>query len=989
MYKTKYHIQYPDINNLVTDIFIKQKGYNGDVVELESCGASPLTIKWYGEGEDKFSPIKQSEARVNLLATTNFEWEEFADFYEKDYLLEIKKGGALYWIGYLIVDNYQESFIAPPYEVQISAIDFLTSLKDIEFMNEGQFIYDSLDILSILQSIFQKIGLDLPILDGIDISHQTSQFPTGVLKNTKIDCRNFIKYIYTEDQQAFNCEEVLTEILTAFGATLKQNKGRWEIYNFDNENSKYYGWDNTGDFLGTVQVNDIKYLDDNAVKIISDSAILEVEGTKNAISVTHDVSLKDFTIRGGRFYNDSWLSHTRHKYFNNSSFIRREGTTLHFDVLYNNLRFGGDMGIVKNEAKKDWIEFEVDFDRLPFSSSKLERYLDLQFYSQIKPLFNHPAGRSSDPDFIEEEYQTYLDDQINQFLDGLTWGQYFNIKIDNYTTGNVNALVDRDSVGLGNEYGNFAWTSGASYSSWLELIRPMQDFLNINKRYFVNRYSDRTDSEKAIEFKGTDYDYKQRINLYNIVPHGSVGVPVLRPYVDYLKNGDKGKMTVKISAPWFEGVKNYHTNIPVQYRVNFHGVNSYINTIDFVNSGYEVDEEISYLSSINTAAVRKMEPIKTKIGDSGILDFGSLLTKDNTPTKTWFRDGEGLPLLQHTANRIIQQYNSPSYTLRASLTSSQHLDTNTVIINPITDKSFRIHALELDDKEAVYNVELREINKPIDLTYYDAVRDNVEGSNLALLATEENRSTLYDLAFTMIACLGSKEHAFVSDNILENLLSVQAVNGSFPNYILNGSGVGTSNFETQAMVLYGLTFYASHRLQNKLLTGKALTMASKLNSFIQESYFKNSMGLGFDNLLISTVDNIIYWFALKAIDREKSNRLKTIINNQLFNGSVVYSGMTSTTDNQSKLIVSSYRLSLFAYLFTGDYSFIEHVTGYFDQGIGSGLLLGVCLFKARDYDRYKDINNDTIPLMEDNGNVLLPLSLKIILNNRIKNTLFI
>lgn len=978
MYNTKYHIQYPDINNLVTDIFIKQKDYIGDVVELESCGASPLTIKWYGEGEGKFSPIKQSEARINLLSTVNFEWEEFADFPEKEYMVEVHKGGSVYWIGYLIVDNYTEHFETPPYEVQITAIDYLMSLKDIDFVNvNGGVVYQTQSLLAVIRLILSKIGLKLPISESIDLMWSDEEFFGGLLHNTQINCTTFIDNLYQESQQPWKCGDVLVEILKAFGATIKQNKGKWEITNFDNQRHRFweYAFGSANMHSGTF--GDTKYLDSAGLKML-EGASMSVEGGKRSVNIIHNFEYKESVVKGGDFVDSAWTNNSKHAYFNNLGPISRKDNSLYFPSQFNNLHYGS-LADAQLSSRFNYIEFEVDYARLPFGKSRIEHFLNFHFETQLVPEYTHPTGRGISG-FNEGQYQSYLTRQLADFFDGLVWGEYFSVISQNATkgqTGNLYRQTDQENLFL------YKWFVGGN-STWNPLIEPMLVFDKVEQRRYLNSYTKNGDAGKAVNFKNPDYGYYQMIPLYD--------VPWFDLYDDYkeiISPGDTGKLTVKISAPWFDNVKNYHTDIPSEYRINITGVNSFIQAIDFKNPSVEYAGDAKYTSELNNNFLGVLDEVEIRIGDSGVLNLGSLM-EYSKPTSIWYRGTEALPLLQHTANRIIRQYNNPSQTLRGVLTSTEVIDLNTVIIEPTTDKTFRIQALELDDREALYNLELREINKPLDLGSYNMIRDNVGSGQIPLSELEgSGRSYLYDLAFALIACMGHRDYIPISDTIMEKLAAVQGINGGFSAYLLAGSPGGAIEFRTNAMVLYAVNYYLKHRVHRKSITDKAAIISKKLNGYIQSQYFQNPIGLAFDNNLINTVDNIVYWFALKEIDREKANRLNTIINNQLFNESVVYSGMTSTTHNQSKLLIGSHRLSLFAYLFKGDYSFIEHITDYFGEGISSGLLLGMCLYKTGDYSKYKDINADLIPLVEDDGNVLLPISMKIILNSRIKNTLFI
>src|SRR5690606_21796801 len=150
----------------------------------------------------------------------------------------------------------------------------------------------------------------------------------------------------------------------------------------------------SGAGLGIIQDNETKYLDKD-IKI-STGATLEIEGAKQSLELIHDISIKDFPVRGGRFFNDSWNSETEHKYMVVSGGIRRVGNAMYFVDEYNNYHYSTAEEIKEN-AKNSYIEFEVDFNRLPIGNSRQNHFLDFRFNCQIVPIFDHPTGRGVDP----------------------------------------------------------------------------------------------------------------------------------------------------------------------------------------------------------------------------------------------------------------------------------------------------------------------------------------------------------------------------------------------------------------------------------------------------------------------------------------------------------------------------------------------------------------------------------------------------------------
>jgi hypothetical protein len=79
-YGPKYRLDYPDINGVATRIDILERGYEGDVIEVEGA-AEPFVLRYNGADINKFKPVIASEARLNLISYEHF---YFLDLFTQD-----------------------------------------------------------------------------------------------------------------------------------------------------------------------------------------------------------------------------------------------------------------------------------------------------------------------------------------------------------------------------------------------------------------------------------------------------------------------------------------------------------------------------------------------------------------------------------------------------------------------------------------------------------------------------------------------------------------------------------------------------------------------------------------------------------------------------------------------------------------------------------------------------------------------------------------
>ena len=106
-----------------------------------TLGPAGFQISYESEKiEDKNSPILTSVATlpvmVENLTQQNFLEGIRTDKQERDVWLTLKTGSAHLWSGYVLIDMEAQQDVSYPYEVTLTAVDGLASLKEIPFLRE-------------------------------------------------------------------------------------------------------------------------------------------------------------------------------------------------------------------------------------------------------------------------------------------------------------------------------------------------------------------------------------------------------------------------------------------------------------------------------------------------------------------------------------------------------------------------------------------------------------------------------------------------------------------------------------------------------------------------------------------------------------------------------------------------------------------------------------------------------------------------------------
>lgn len=84
-------------------------------------------------GDDFYTPVKASEASININCTEKFRYLVLFTSDPREYRLSLYRNGSLFWRGFIVADLYSEKFAAPPYDVTIKAVEGFNILSNIDF----------------------------------------------------------------------------------------------------------------------------------------------------------------------------------------------------------------------------------------------------------------------------------------------------------------------------------------------------------------------------------------------------------------------------------------------------------------------------------------------------------------------------------------------------------------------------------------------------------------------------------------------------------------------------------------------------------------------------------------------------------------------------------------------------------------------------------------------------------------------------------------
>jgi len=190
--------------------------YRVDILEEGYTGA--ITYKNIGAGRLRLSKsegiIQKTTLAFSIQADTNFEYIGFFQYNNRQFPVKLYKNNVQIWSGFLVSESYSESYINPPYDVELVATDGLGFLENETFENAGSQSY-----LAAIDYCLAKTGLVLDYSVIIDL-YENRQ----VLTSSMLDQTFFNGDIFDGE----TCTAVIEKLLP-YGCILTQQNNRWLI----------------------------------------------------------------------------------------------------------------------------------------------------------------------------------------------------------------------------------------------------------------------------------------------------------------------------------------------------------------------------------------------------------------------------------------------------------------------------------------------------------------------------------------------------------------------------------------------------------------------------------------------------------------------------------------------------------------------------------------------------------------------------------------
>lgn len=227
----KYRIEFYSLDNQLCQVDFLFEGYTGGVVTYLDGGARPFVLREFNSNDDLFKPIRPFLAEIQIV--TNLSGVSADSFIaDQDTDIEVRfycgSGLGIYWSGFVLQDDFSESYEDTNHILTITASEALGGLKDRPLSDAGVEIEDKKTPLQLIEYCLQdssKPLVDYTIINNLYHTSMSSTLPDTCLNQCLIDARTFEK----SPREYEDCYTVLEKVNTAFNQNIFQYENKWVI----------------------------------------------------------------------------------------------------------------------------------------------------------------------------------------------------------------------------------------------------------------------------------------------------------------------------------------------------------------------------------------------------------------------------------------------------------------------------------------------------------------------------------------------------------------------------------------------------------------------------------------------------------------------------------------------------------------------------------------------------------------------------------------
>jgi hypothetical protein len=230
-YEIKYRITFKTLQGDTCKVDFYIKDYSGGVTNLEPA-SNPFVLQEFNSDEDIYKPLRPQQATINFISQPSVSIDDFlsnSDTY--CYVaFEFLSAVQYYWIGYLLQDDFQETWQDTNHIITLRATEGLGMLQSQPLTdNAGDELIGRFTPWQFIQyAAFGSITgfIEHKVISNLYHSSMDDTLTVPSIGQCYIDARTFS----IGDGEYDNKYNVLNKVNSAFNQTMLQYKSNWYIF---------------------------------------------------------------------------------------------------------------------------------------------------------------------------------------------------------------------------------------------------------------------------------------------------------------------------------------------------------------------------------------------------------------------------------------------------------------------------------------------------------------------------------------------------------------------------------------------------------------------------------------------------------------------------------------------------------------------------------------------------------------------------------------
>jgi hypothetical protein len=311
----KYRIDFKTLQGDSCRVSFFYEGFVGSVTTLYG-GIRPFVLKEFNTDEDLFKPIRPQMAEIEILASsTGIDIDDFLSTNDTDIEVRFFFSDLFnyYWIGYLLQDDFQETWVDSAHYITVRASEAIGLLKgkEIEETNGDELSgkYNFLEMIQIAMNSTSQNFTKFYVFNNLFHSSMTDTSTYTGLDQAFFHSKTFLKNPPIYD----DCYTVLEKINKAWNQTLFMYNGYWNILRIEELNIPTS--ENLRGFVSNSSVRtainrryDVEVGVDEEVKPISPDMLRFIQRKTKKDTIQFDYNQFDEIVCNGAFNRGSLVS---------------------------------------------------------------------------------------------------------------------------------------------------------------------------------------------------------------------------------------------------------------------------------------------------------------------------------------------------------------------------------------------------------------------------------------------------------------------------------------------------------------------------------------------------------------------------------------------------------------------------------------------------------------------------------------------------------